>query len=129
MLFSRLLLGWRSANIYRLPDGRYADPLAAYKLLAAGNINKLLDERDAADPKKYAAADSAVCELVRRAFGLSPLNPKTGRGFSDQDCLDILEAFLGYIEKKGQRGQPSVMKSQVTATPIPPTPTSDCNSC
>lgn len=118
-----------SGGAYRLPCGRYADALAAYKVLLRGGVNRLLDECAASDATKAATAETAVCELARRAFGLKPVDPRTGVGYADADCLDLLDAFFEWLGAKKATPQSSPTSAAPTDSPpaaSPPTSSSAC---
>lgn len=92
---------------YRLPDGRYADPLRAYRVLLAGNCDGLLDKRDADVPSVWHEAETALCDLVREAFAVPKFDPESGTGYTDEMCLELLKEFLEYVQGKGWASRPS----------------------
>lgn len=103
---------------YRLPCGRYADPLAAYRSLLSGGCDDLLDKRESPSPSVWIDAETKLCNLVREAFLVPKFDPDSGTGYTDEMCLDVLESFLEYVAGKGWAGRPTLPTSvQPTADP------------
>lgn len=125
-MLARLWRGRPDPAAFPLPGGGYRDGLRAYRRLLAGGANALLDRREADDPAAWDAAEAALCDLVRAALDLPPLDPATGRGWGDEAALAVYEAFAGWCEKKGWRGQPSPTSPPATAAPADPPASSDC---
>lgn len=70
------------------------------KTFEDGNLNP------AYQPLKIAELEGKVCNAVRAAFDLKPVDPATGTGAMDSYCLYLMEAFLDWYEKKSEN--PSV---------------------
>lgn len=122
----RWLFG-RPQTAYRLPCGRYADPLATYRSLAAGHVNSLLDQREDHDPVQWHDAETRLCSLVRSAFGVPAFDPVTGTGYSDEDCLVLYEHFARWCDQEKGWGRSSLMNVPTTAAPTDPSPApNDC---
>lgn len=120
------LFGRKSKYGYKLPCGKIVDPLIIYRNLVKGNINSFLDLRDSKNELDYVKGETNACNLIRQTFGLQDLDSK-GRGYSDQDCLDLIDEFFGYIEKKGQKAKNTVTSPLPTeSTKEPVIPNNDC---
>lgn len=114
---------------------RYADPLAVRRELlrhTGGMLNDLLDKDQLAYEQAVsgeqvqpavvadgADAEGRVVDAVRSAFGLTPIDPNTGEGSTDEYCKALLKEFLVYLEKKS----PSTVTSLTSAPPTDSTPT------
>lgn len=92
---------------FRLPCGRYCDPLRAYRALLVGGCDDLLDARGSPVPEVAAAAEAKLCDIARTAFAVPPLDPATGRGYTDELALDALDAFLEFCDRKKWTGRRS----------------------
>jgi hypothetical protein len=113
---------------YRRPltgDVVYADPVAAKRqfVLALGcSLNSVLEDWNAsAVPEgatsemkqqanlpenviRAAQAEERLVEAARGVFDLPPLNPATGEGVSDQECIEVIEAFLDFFRQRPTPG-------------------------
>lgn len=96
---------------FRLPTGEYCDPLRAYRILLAGNINGILDRCRSPFPDKYVKAEEEACDLARQAFGLEEFDPRTGCGCTDEEATQALESFMEFLSKKGWAAKPSLTSS------------------
>lgn len=107
-------------SVYRCPvSGLYLDPLAVQRkllLLSKGEINPWLQDHLDGDEAKSLAAEEKLLPVVREAMKLSPIDPRTGEGVTDEACLRALNFYLGWMQEKKVRGQ-----SLLTGSPC-----SDC---
>lgn len=110
------------------------DPVRVRRLLLAvtqGELNLHLDEIDtcakqyaqqmASDGKvqpaviaKRAALEGRMADAAFQAFGLSPVNPETGSGYTEAEVLSLLNAFIDFEQKKSPN-------TGTTPTSSPPT--------
>lgn len=61
----------------------------------------------AAEQKKQ--FDSALADLVgvvRKSFDLPPLDPETGRGVTDAECVAVLTDYLAFAEQLAEDARP-----------------------
>lgn len=90
-------LNRRSKTSYRLPDGTYVDPLQCYRKLLQGNLASLIEAYEAS----AANAEESLCKLLREVFPLDELDSLSGKGYTEEDCLNVYVNFMDYLEKKG----------------------------
>lgn len=116
-VFLRLFQKTRKVSkyAYKLPCGRYIDPLHVYKLLLKNDINKYIEARKTKNELQYVQAEINLCTVIRDSFDIPSLS-KRGEGYTEQDTLDLLADFLGYIEKKDEKEKTLVTSPQHTAT-------------
>lgn len=53
--------------------------------------------------------DGALADLVgivRKAFGLAPLDPLTGDGVTDAECVAVLTEYLNFAEELAETSRP-----------------------
>lgn len=111
---------------FQLKCGRIVDPLKCYRNLLYSNVNKLLDERESTSTEIYYKAETELIQLIRKTFELPELTKK-GYGYSDQDCLDVLDDFFVYIEKKGEKVKTLATSPQPTnSIPLSYPTSNDC---
>ena len=87
----------------------YTDPLELRRKLiraGAGEVDEVIErsysEIDLKNPVavlSHQDDQERRIAMVREAFGLATINPKTGEGVSEEDALRILTDFLGWVEK------------------------------
>jgi len=112
-MFSFFKRKFKSQYLYKLPCGKYVDPLNVYRKLITSNINDLLDKRESEVLQTYVKAETDLCKLIRDTFEIPSLD-KSGDGYTDKDCLELLDNYFEYIEKKGEKVKPSVTSPQIT---------------
>ena len=84
----------------------FCDPLAVYRklhYLLGGTPEEYLREMKSEDPNLSYPAKEAVLQATRGAFGLQPFSTEDGSGAQDEDCWNILGAFLDFVSKKKVR--------------------------
>lgn len=110
-----------------LPEGVFVDPLKLRrKLLSAtsgrcwewakrvkeyeSQLAKIKDQagetpeaQRAEWSKDMAELEGRLAEAAMTAFGLNPVDPETGLGVTEMTALELLNDFLGWLEKKGER--------------------------
>ena len=103
----------RQVYKFAAPDGstRFADPLDLYRklLIAFGGSFQAYDqslpprEGQELDPDgevQRAQAEEKVVAAVRGVLQLKPVDPLTGEGATDQQCLDVIDDFMRYLAEK-----------------------------
>jgi hypothetical protein len=103
-------------QIYTFPDGRKGDPLALQRRLfleSKGFINDWIEARGGEDPLAAAVAEESLLAATRSAFGYLSFDQG---GALDEQVLDDLDSFTGYLTAKKAKGQ----------TTLDSTPCSDC---
>jgi hypothetical protein len=111
----------RQRRIFRYFDGQRessADPLAAWIALAEDaefEIEKHTAAIDAGDSEAY----KVVSRAVRRVFNVKPF---ADGGLTDQECLDLLLAFLGYMGSLKKSTNDSLTSSLPTESVSQPEP-------
>lgn len=88
----------------------YLDPLAIQRRLligSKGQVNSWLQAQRGADEVAAMEAEEKLVPLVRQAFGLKEVDPKTGEGHPTALCLKCLECYLSWAEAKKAKGQTS----------------------
>lgn len=95
-------------RIYFTPHGAYAfDPLAAWRQLVTGSggkVNEWIRDRKGDDLLKAAESEEKLLALARRVFDLPAWTDEDPKGFTDQEVLDTLAHFNGWLQGKGDRG-------------------------
>lgn len=90
--------------IYQCPVFEdYHDPLAVRRALflkSGGEFNDWLAEQRSEDVATMMRAHEKLLPVVREVFKLPPIDKKTGIGVADQQALDVLSAFLRWLEGK-----------------------------
>lgn len=93
----------------------FADPLALRRRLiqaTGGEFNTLLAEAQPAtggesDPAGEVGRENArerVLGAVYQAFGLTPVDPETGGGVTEEEAAAVLTAYLAWLEKNWNGG-------------------------
>lgn len=104
--------------IYVCPaTGGHFDPLAVKRrLLIAGkgvlNTHFLAWGDKTVDPAKKAVAEEAIVAAGRAAFGLAPIDQKTGAGIGDARVIEAVTAFTRWL-----RGKDSPVQSGPNSAP------------
>lgn len=143
--FSRLRTWLRDRDraIFRYHDGRawrWADPV----VLLRGVEDKLgsdwltvlknVEGRDQTAPtlsSRHAAVEAADRRKTRESaisaadslFGLTPLDPETGNGLTEQERMAVLAAFLYYIWGLAAAARPLPISRPSGSSPPPASPT------
>ncbi len=89
-----------------------ADPAAAYRafvLAASGDPDPDLaaaakrpvegEKEDAGDRVARLEAEGRLADATARAFALPAYDPQTGQGHTESELLDLMDQFLGWLEK------------------------------
>ncbi|QEL19078.1 hypothetical protein [Limnoglobus roseus] len=88
--------------IYADVSGKSLDPLVVRRklmLATKGELNALLDQAAGSDPLPALAAEEALAGAARTAFDFPAFTPDGG-GATDLDCLEELNRFVEWVEKK-----------------------------
>lgn len=56
--------------------------------------------------RQFDAALADLVGIVRKAFGLAPLDPLTGDGVTDAECVAVLTEYLNYAEQLAEDARP-----------------------
>jgi hypothetical protein len=84
----------------------FHDPLAVRRRLFLDSneqFNVWLDEQRSADPGTAMRAHEKLLPVVRAAFNLPAVNAHgAGTGVADQQALDVLDAFLRWLDTAGK---------------------------
>lgn len=94
-------------KIYETPFGYKFDPLALWRALVTGSdgkVNEWIRDRRGDDLLAAAQAEGKLLELVRSVFDLPKWSDEEPNGFTDQQALDTLAHFSGWLSGKGGRG-------------------------
>lgn len=84
--------------------GDFHDPLQVRRTLylgSGGQFNTWLEEQRNGDTEAAMRAHEKLLPLVRAAFNLPPIDHLTGYGIADEQALQVLSAFLRWLEGKG----------------------------
>lgn len=107
--------------IYKCPvTEKSLDPLAvkrAVTIASKNRFNALTQDYRSEDPLVRAVAEEALVGVARAAFGLKPIDGKTGAGTPDADALEALTAFTKWLTKKGPRAQSTQEPAPCTTCP------------
>jgi hypothetical protein len=116
-------------EVYRCPvTEKFLDPFRVYAgLQSHAGSGKRFNElvRSQSDPK----ALMELADVGRKAFGLDPVDAKTGRGVPDVVVLAAVEKFVEYVRGKvsGAKSWRDWLPSQ--ESPPPSTITKPCSAC
>lgn len=108
----------RAIYVYSVGDRkRYADPLRCLRLMTealGGQPNHVLDR---AKDKSLVVEDrlkyqGQLVSASRHAFQLEELDSVTGRGVTDEEALQLLRSFLGWINSKKVKAGNGVIGSR-----------------
>jgi hypothetical protein len=111
----------RERLIFKYHDGErdvFADPLRVRRLFAHaldGEPNRYLEriqENAAAEPVAFEAMERVLAATCQ-AFGLTPFDPATGAGCTEEKILGVLCAFQAWEDQK---------KTTSATTPVWPPP-------
>lgn len=109
--------------IYQDPaTERFFDPLAVKRsLVLAGrgqlNAHFATYGKADADPVAKARAEEAIVAAGRAAFGLPPIDPKTGEGVGDAKVIEAVTAFTRWLRGKDKAAQNGPNSAPCTACP------------
>jgi hypothetical protein len=85
----------------------WGDPVSIYRrFLAAcdGDINLILSRVDGdtceKQPLLWAETMDRLMGVVREVLGMQPFDATTGKGATDRDCLDALQAWQAWMNEK-----------------------------
>jgi hypothetical protein len=81
----------------------FGDPWLIYRrLLAAfdGDLKPALDQLHSKEPGVWVPAVERLVPVVRDIFGMVPFDSATGAGATDDECVQALHAFLGWLAEK-----------------------------
>lgn len=118
--FKKLLTVWGTPSRFvfqYVADGkiRFADPLVAYRAFrsdAEFNIDT--------DPPLMEQGDGeAILKAIRatrRVFSLTELTA-SGAGVTDEECLQVLAEFFGFIDSQKKSTDPMLTSPSVTELP------------
>lgn len=101
-------------KVYKYHNGVcdvFADPLLLrrqLRLFSGEDLNKLASDAEAAhrpdasqeDFERGHASEERLVNAIRQAFGLAPIDPESGQGFSWADCLHVYNAFCDWLDQK-----------------------------
>lgn len=129
-------------SIFKYHNGEkeiWADPLAIRRQLTlafGGDPDAALD---AAQPPVYVKAPDGseppvnpvaevhaarglgrLMEGVREAFGMTPFDPDSGKGATEEQCMKALQAYLDFLESKKKLPEDSPTPSTLTEQPSSP---------
>lgn len=107
--------------IYECPvTQQKLDPLAVKRhliLSTKNRFNALVRELNADDDLVRIAAEGELARAGRVAFGLVPLDPRTGKGTLDAVVLEAVTAFTKWLTKKGSKAQSGPASAPCTDCP------------
>lgn len=104
---------------------RFGDPSKIDRILEAyanNNLRGLLEQTASPNPELSLPAWESLYAAIRAAFELSPYDPATGLGSTEDFCFSLLESFLDWKDKKKANGGNLPTSSQPTdgQPPVPP---------
>lgn len=110
----------------------HGDPVAILRgmtLALAGDINALLDAWRSDELLKAMEAEQQLMDAVRSVFRMDPWDAAEGKGATDSECRDALEAFLDFFGEGGQStGSSPTSPPSTGPEPYPyPTPPSSAS--
>ncbi len=107
--------------IYKCPVTEKAlDPLAlkrAITVASKNRFNAIVQEARSTDELVRATAEGQLVAVGRAAFGLAPIDPKSGAGVLDTVVLEAVTAFTRWLSKKGPTAQSGPDSAPCTACP------------
>lgn len=125
----------RRQDIFPYFDGRedrFADPMRANRLLIGaldGDPDGWLKKARAEEMDVASPAMERLVEATVKAFGLTPFDPKTGDGLTEDKVLEVFFGFLAWMQKKSANtGNSPTSPAPTPATPYPTT-TNAASAC
>jgi len=82
----------------------WGDPVAIYRKMLAefdGDLDLILQRsRDKSQPRLWSESVERLVEAVRKVFGMVPIDPVTGEGADETDCLAAAVAWREFLAAK-----------------------------
>ena len=74
---------------------------ASMAIAAARGPNAAAEQK-----RQFDGALADLVGIVRKAFGLAPLDPLTGDGVTDAECVAVLTEYLNFAEELAETSRP-----------------------